>query len=285
MQKQVILDPAQGVVANGVAIFDLSKLIGSVVEKITLNLSGGAFTIAMITYMCIKANGKIIWESSGTRLNLSNLYNGGTSDATKLKIDFMDRKAVTVNARQAGAMDVSSGSGIANLRMEVTIAGATTPALDGFADVSPPVVKGSVAERDEMGIRALIARRHSLTYVAAAAGTFAIPVPHLESSGGGSCFRRIYFYSAQLNAIKTVRDGTTEHELTKLGNEAAQKDNFKTPQTNLVVFDPVQDGQMDGRLWDTRPAAGCRSAQFYGTFAAGETITVETEELIGLGAY
>jgi len=284
MQKQVILDPFQNVANSGVAINDLSKFLGSVLEKITLTM-GGTFTKSMITLIDLKANGKSIWTSSGIRLDASNLYNGGVSDVTVLKIDFMDRKANTVNARQAGAIDLSQGSGIANLRLEVTIAGATSPTLVGFADVSPPVRPGSVEEKDEFGIRPLIARRHALTYVAPAAGEFAIPVPHMESAGGGSAFRRIYIYSAQANKIKTVREGVTEHELTKLQNENAQKDNGKTPQTNLIVFDPVQDGQMTGRIWDTRPSMGCRSAQFYVTFAAGETVTIETEELIGLGAY
>lgn len=284
MQKQVILDPFQNVVNSGVAINDLSKFLGSVLEKLTFTL-GGTFTKSMITLIELKANGKVIWTSSGSRLDASNLYNGGVTDATILKIDFMDKKAVTVNARQAGAIDLSQGSGIANLRLEVTIAGATSPTLTGFADVSPPVRPGTKDEADEAGIRPLIARRHTLTYVAPAAGEFALPIPHMESAGGGSAFRRIYIYSAQCNRIKTVRDGITEHELTKLQNENAQKDCGKTPQTNLVVFDPVQDGQLQGRIWDTRPSMGCRSAQFYATFAAGETVTIETEELIGLGAY
>lgn len=285
MQKQVILDSFQNVVPSGVAICDMNKFLGSVLEKVTLTLGGTAFTRAMITSLVIKANGKIIFETDGTKLEASNVYNGGTTDVTLLKIDFMDRKARTVNAMQAGAIDLSSGSGIAQLRMEVTIAGATAPTLVGVADVSPPVRKDSQAEKDEEGIRPLIARRHRSTYVAGAAGTFALPIPHLDSAGGGSAYRRIYLYAANITAIKTVREGVTEHELTKLQNEALQKDNFKVPQANLVVFDPVQDGQLLGRIWDTRPQMGCRSAQFYATFSAGETITIETEELIGLGAY
>ena len=279
MQKQVILDPFQNVVNSGVAICDLNKFLGSVLEKITLTL-GGTFTRAMITGLVLKANGKIIFETDGTKLEASNVYNGATTDVTLLKIDFMDRKAKTVNAMQAGAIDLSSGSGIASLRMEVTIAGATSPTLVGFADVSPPS-----ADPAESGIRPLIARRHRLSYVAPAAGSFALPIPHLEPAGGGSAYRRIYIYSANCTGIKTVREGISEHELTKAQNEAAQKDNFKVPQANLVVFDPVQDGQLQGRIWDTRPQMGVRSAQFYATFSAGETVTIETEELIGLGAY
>lgn len=285
MQKQVILDPFQNVVATGVAICDMNKFLGSVLEKITLTLGGTALTRSMITLLVIKANGKIIYETTGARLEASNVYNGATTDVTLLKIDFMDRKARTVNAMQAGAIDLSSGSGIASLRMEVTIAGATAPTLVGVADVSPPVVAGSQAAEDEKGIRPLIARRHSLSYVAPAAGTFALPIPHMDPAGGGSAYRRIYLYAANITAIKTVREGIAEHELTKLQNEALQKDNFKVPQANLVVFDPVQDGQLFGRIWDTRPSMGCKSAQFYATFSAGETVTIETEELIGLGAY
>lgn len=279
MNKQVILDGFQNVVASGVAINDMNKLLGSVLEKITLTL-GGTFTKSMMTSIVLKANSKPIFETDGTKLDASNLYNGGTSDVTVLKLDFMDRKAVTANARQAGAIDLSLASGITSLRLEITIAGATSPTLVGFADVSPPS-----ADPAEAGIRDLMARRHRVTAVIGAAGTFPLQIPHLDPAGGGSAYRRIYIYSANCTGFKTVREGTTEHELTKLQNENAQKDNFKTPQANLVVFDPVQDGQLTGRLWDTRPGVGVRSAQFYGTFSAGETITIETEELLGFGAY
>lgn len=280
MNKQIALDPFQGVVASGVAIGDLNKLLGSVLEKLTLNLGGTTFTKSMITKLELKANGKVIYETDGSKLDASNLYNGGTSEATFLKLDFMDRKAITANARQAGAIDLSVGSGITNLRLEVTISGATAPTLVGFADVSPPT-----SDPAEAGIRALILRRHRITYVEGAAGTFALPVPHLDPAGGGSNYRRINIYSANITGIKTQREGITEHELTKAQNESAQKDNFKAPQANLLVFDPVQDGQLQGRTWDTRPGSGVRSAQFYATFSGAETITVETEELLPLAAY
>lgn len=279
MNKQIALDPFQNVVNSGVAISDLNKLLGSVLEKLTLTLEG-TFTKSMITKMELKANAKVIWESDGSKLEASNLYNGGASDVTVLKIDFMDRKAITPNARQAGAIDLSVGSGITTLRFEVTIAGATGPKLVGFADVSPPT-----ADPAEAGIRGLIARRHRVTQVIGAAGTFALLLPHIDPVSGGSNYRRVYIYSANMTALKTVREGVTEHELTKLQNEAAQKDNFKVPQANLVVFDPVQDGQLSGRTWDTRLAVGVRSAIFYGTFSAGETITIETEELLPYTAY
>lgn len=280
MNKQIRLDPFQNVVATGIAIGDLNKLLGSVLEKMTLTLGGTALTRAMITKLELKANGKTIWESDGTKIDLVSQYDQVAADATIVKIDFMARKARTVNAFQAGAIDLSAKSGITSLRMEVTIAGATAPTLVGFADVSPPN-----EDPAEAGIRWLTARRTRATYVVGAAGEFALPIPHLDPAGGGSNYRRIFLFSANCTAIKTMREGVTEHELTKLQNESAQKDNGKTPQTNLVVFDPCQDGQLQGRTWDTRPSSGVRSAQFYATFSAGETITIETEELLPLSAY
>lgn len=278
MNKQIRLDAFQNVANNGVAICDLNKLLGTVLEKLTFVL-GGTFTKAMITVIQLKANGKVIWETSGSRLDLQNLYNGGANDATILKMDFMDRKAVTVNARQAGALDLSAGSGITQLRLEMTIAGATTPTLVGFADVSPPT-----SDPAEANIRYLIRRKHAATYVVGGAGEFALPVPHLDPAGGGSNYSRIFVHCALLTELKTVRDGITEHELTKAQNEAAQKDNFKVPQAGLVVFDPVQTGTLAGNTWDTRKGV-IGSAQFYGRFSGGETVTIETEELLPLSAF
>lgn len=278
MNKQIRLDAFQNVANSGVAINDMNKLLGTVLEKLTLVL-GGTFTKAMITTLLLKANGKVIWETSGSRLDLQNLYNGGATDVTILKLDFMDRRAVTVNARQAGALDLSAGSGITQLRMEVTISGATNPTLVGFADVSPPT-----SDPAEAGIRYLIRRKHQATYVVGGAGEFALPVPHLDPAGGGSNYSRVFLHCANLTELKTVRDGITEHELTKAQNEAAQKDNFKVPQTGLTVFDPVQTGTLMGNTWDTRKGI-VGSAQLYGRFSAGETITIETEELLPLNAF
>ncbi len=281
MNKQPILDPFLNVVASGTAISDMNKFLGSVLEKITLTLGGTAFTKAMITLIQLKANGKVIFETTGANLDAQNLYNtAAVQDATLLKIDFMDRKARTVNAYQAGAMDLSQASGITSLRLEITIAGATAPTLVGFADVSP-----ISEDPTEQGIRFLMARKHRATVSISAAGTFALPIPHLDPAGGGSNYRRVYFMSANMTGLKTVREGVTEHELTKMQNEAEQKDNSKVPQANMVVFDPVQTGQLQGATWDTRPGSKVRSAQFYGTFSAAETITIETDELLPLAAY
>jgi len=279
MNKQIPLDAFMNVQNSGLAYSDMNKFLGSVLEKITFVL-GGTFTKSMITLIELKANNKTIFQTDGSKLDASKLYLGGASDATILTLDLMDRKAVTPNARQAGTLDLSAKSGITQLRLEVTISGATNPTLAAFADLSPPT-----DDPAEAGIRWLILRRHRSTQTIGAAGEFSLQVPHLDPSGGGSNFRRIYIFSSNLTRLKAQREGVTEFDLSKAQLEAAQKDNFRVPQTGMVVFDPVQDGQLQGRTWDTRPSSGVRSAQLYGTFSAGETITIETEELLPLAAY
>lgn len=280
MNRLQVMNPFNNVVASGVANCDLNNLLGTTLECINLSL-GGTFTKAMITLIQLKANGKVIWESDGSKNDSGESFKAyATADATKLSLNFMEPKSKTLNAFQAGAIDLSVESGITNLRLEVTISGATSPTLSGIAELSP-----ALDVESERNIRFLIQRRHRVTMTIGAAGTFALQVPHLDPSGGGSVFKRIYIFSANCTAIKAQREGITEFEVLKAENEWIQKKAGRTPQANLVVFDPVLDGIQSGRVWDTRPANGVRSAQLYGTFSAGETITIETEELLPLNAY
>lgn len=281
MNQLRVCNPFNNVVPSGIANCDLNPLLGTTLECINLSLGGGAFTKAMITLIQLKANGKVVWETTGTNADLLENYKAyATADATKLSINFMEPKAKTINAFQAGAIDLSPDSGISNLRLEVSIAGATSPTLSAIAEVSP-----ALAIPTEQAIRFLLQRRHRNTQTIGAAGTFSLQVPHIEPSGGGSVFKRIAIFSANCTAIKAQREGITEFEVTKAENEWIQKKALRTPQTNLVVFDPVLDGIQAGRVWDTRPANGVRSASLYATFSAGETITIETEELIPLTLY
>lgn len=283
MNKQIILDPFSVVGSAGTTISDMNKFLGTVLEKITLSLAGTALTKAMITSLQLIANGKIIFDTTGTTLESANAYNakaGVPSDPTILKIDFMDRQMRTLNGYQVGALDLSAKSGITSLRLQITIAGATAPILFGFGDVSPPT-----SDPTEANIRWLMCRKHRAFVPIAAAGQFALPIPHFDPAGGGSVFRRLFMYSANMTALKTVREGVAEHEIFKAQNDTSQRDNGKYPQTNLFVFDPVQTGTIQGSTFDTRLSSGIRSAQFLATFSGAENIVIETEELLPFSAY
>jgi hypothetical protein len=281
MNKIQPLNPFSNVVASGIAICDLNNLLGSTLECLNLTLGGTTFTKAMVTLIQLKANGKVIYETDGSKLDAAEAYkNYATLTSTILHMNLMEQKAKTVNAFQSGAIDLSPASGITSLRLEVTSSGATAPTLAGNAELSP-----AIPVRGEEAIRFLIGRKHRVSQTIGAAGTFALQVPHLDPSGGGSVYKRILVYSANATAMKVQREGVTEFDITTTDLAAIQKKAGRSPQSNLMVFDPVLDGVQGGRVWDTRPAAGVRSAQFYGTFSGSETITIETEELLPLGAY
>jgi hypothetical protein len=279
------LQAFQNVVASGVAVCDLGPtLFGSTLENITLVL-GGTFTKSMITSIQLKANGKVIWETTGSALDTINSYKAQPTAATVLMMDFMEVKARTVNGFQSGAMDLSMDSKITQLRLEVTISGATAPTLEGFAEVSP-----AIAIPGEEAIRFLMLRKHRSQVNVPASGEFALPIPHMDPAGGGSVFKRIHLFSTNCTDIRVTREGIDEYKVSKVVLQEQQKRAGRVPQTNHFVYDPILDNIQNGRVWDTtsRPypqGAGVRQAIFFGKFSGAETFWIETEELIHLNDY
>lgn len=279
MAAQIIpLQPFTNVVNSGIAITDLRHLFGYTIERIILNL-GGTFTKAMMTSLQVKANGKVIFDSTGTRTDTRNLYRGITANAAFLTIDFLELRARSVLGLMGGALDTTIG--IKDLRLEVTIAGATSPTLQGWAEVSTPLIGPEF-----VNLRPLIARVHTLTQTIGAAGTFALTVPHLDPNAGGSIFKRIAVFSANMTGGRVERNGIREWELSPAAaNNFNQTEYARAPQANLWMFDFMIDGLMEGRLLDTRPAARTTTAQVFGTFSAGETVGIECEVLEPLDVY
>jgi hypothetical protein len=273
------LQPFTNVVASGIAISDLRHLFGYTIERITLALSGGAFTKAMMTALQLKANGKVIFDSTGSRTDSRMQYRGITASAGFLTIDFMELRARSKLALLGGGLDTTRG--VKDLRLEVTIAGATTPALSGIAEVGLPQ---NTKEFANLG--GLIARVHSVTQTIGAAGTFPITVPHLDPNAGGSIFKRLAIFSANCTGVRVERNGIREFDVqTTALNNFLQTEYQRTPQASLFMVDHVLDGLQEDRVLDTRPIARCTTAGVFGTFSAGETITVEAEVLEPLDVY
>ena len=282
MQRTIILNTPPVVPASGVAVFDLNNLLGTCLETLNIDLGGGSFTKSMITGMVLKGNNKIIWETDGTKHNLAELFKGYLSadDTARICLNFMEQKARTPMAFQAGAIDLSPSSGITNLKLEITIAGATTPTLAGVAEVS--AINTDPAEAN---IRYLFKRRHRAPQSIGAAGKFAVIVPHMDPAGGGSLFQRIGIVTSNYTAVQLMWNGSVQLDLTKAQLEYMQKKAGRMPQAGYMCLDFLLDNIQTNRLFDTTPGGGCQSAQLYLTLSASETITVETEELLPLNAY
>jgi hypothetical protein len=290
MNQTKKLQAFQNVIPTGTAIVDLLPTIGgNTLEAIWLNLGGTTLTKAMLTGWRLKANGKTIRESTGTNTNLRNLYYGITTAATVLLIDFMYAKGRTPNAFQSGALDLSANSGIKQLTLEVDIAGATAPLLTGWAEISPA---GNIAGEER--IRFVMMKTTRATVNIAAAGEFAIAVPHVRPEAGGSVFSNVQLFSANTTNLRIRRQGIDEFDIPVTLLQEAQKRAGRVPQAGHIVFDPCLDNILAGRVWDTtsraptdpvRPGAGVSSAEFLVTVSGAETFVVETEELIYLNDY
>jgi Viral coat protein P2 N-terminal domain len=272
MGNRIRLLPFNNVVATGTATLDMSNLLGFCVERFTLQLGGTAFTKAMITGIQLKANAKVIWDSNGPRRDSAMQYRGVTANAGFLTIDFSEIRSKTELGQSLGALDTTAG--IASLKLEVQIAGATAPTLTGWAEVSRPQIDGAQAP-----FRGLIARVHSSTITIGASGTFSLPVPHL--SDGGSMFKRILFFSANMTALVIKKNGIVIEDSIKALNDYNQVEYKKVPQASLYVFDAIVDDNQSQTL-NTRDA---QTMEVLGTFSAGETITIEVEVLEPLTAF
>jgi hypothetical protein len=274
MGARLKLQQFNNVVAAGIATCDLNNLLGYTIERLVLQLGGGAFTKSMITGIQLKANGKVVYDSSGPRLDSRNQYRGITANAAFLTIDFAEIRAKTELGQNLGCIDTTQG--ISNLKLEITTSGATTPTLAGFAEVNAPQVDPAQAPT-----RGMIAKVHTATLTIGAAGTFSIAVPHLFPQDGGSVFKRIAIFSSNMTAMLMKKSGIVIEDSIKAFNDFNQGEYRKVPQSGLYMVDFIVD-DIQSQVLNTRNA---QTMEVLGTFSAGETITVEAELLEPLGAF
>ncbi|MYM67294.1 hypothetical protein GTP45_10675 [Pseudoduganella sp. FT55W] len=260
--------------ATGLANVDLDGLKGTTIERIVLQLGGTTFTKSMLTGIQLKANGKVIFDTTGARIDTRMQYRGITANANFLTIDFSEIRAKTENGQSIGAIDTTAG--ISSLKLEVQITGATAPTLQGWAEVSPP-------QLDQVNVqtRGLIARVHSASQTIGAAGQFALTVPHFSVSDGGSIFKRIAIFSANMNALLIKKNGVIYEDSTKAMNDYQQNEYRKVPQAGVYMMDFIIDDNQS-QVFNGRDA---QTLEILGTFSAGETIIIESEVLEPVGAF
>lgn len=274
MGARIKLLPFNNVIGTGLATLDLSNLLGYAIERLILNLGGTTFTKAMMTSIQLKANGKVIFDSTGSRVDARNQYRGITANANFLTLDFAEIRSKTELGQNLGAIDTTAG--ITSLKLEIQISGATAPTLQGWAETNRPQIDNAQAPT-----RNLIAKVHNSTVTIGAAGTFSLPVPHIDVSAGGSIYKRIAFFSAAMTGLQIKKNGIVIEDSTKALNDYNQTEYRKVPQASVFVFDPIVDDNQS-QVLNTRDA---QTMEVLGTFSAGETITIEVEVLEPLSAF
>lgn len=263
--------PFANVVVNGTATNQVTP--GRTLENLGLKLAGTSLTKAMLSAIKIKANGKVIIEGTGTQLGAISAYRGETVNAAYLNIPFADYSMQDELSRQVGAFDTSAG--ISNITSEVTIAGATAPALTA-------ILTESAAQKSRQGAALpyapLISKVLAYPFSIGVGGTLPVTVPFGPQNG--AVIKRLHvFHGSYMTGATVKEDGLVVHESLKAENEAEQTRFGRTPQTNCYTLDFVLDGDIKKAL-DTRTA---RSLEWLFSFSQADSGTILVEYLDVLG--
>lgn len=241
------LEPWVNVVATGRATLNSTLVLGNIIERVYLALSGGAFTKAMITALRVKLNGKVTFgDISGTNLDLFQTYQLGNTNAGFLTVDFVEPDSKSMQGEILGAIDTNA-AGVNTFTMEADIAGATTPALDSWAqlrDVDSVSKNNGFNPNLRPLLRAMIST--SITATAAGEQQYGINI----GSGGNSLIKRLAVFSTVLTNVRIKRNSLDIYEFVAPTLASfIQADYGKHPQTNMYIVDWLADGNQS----DTQP--------------------------------
>lgn len=254
--------PFTNVVANGVATVSLP--VGMSFNRIILQL-GGTFTKSMITDIKIRLNGKVIIQNTGSRLDLVNAYRKRGVSATFLLIDFTDPDAKSMTEQFIG--NINTAQGVSSLTMEVTIAGATAPTLDSWAELGPPAPLGIVTKQ--------------IIFSTSFGGAGKFPMKLIDVANRGAIIKRIHFaHGGLIKSLEVKKNGIVIHDdVPTVVNSFYQLDYNKAAQTNLYTFDPCLDNNYSNAI----KTQDMVSLEFNVTTTGADTVTAVVEALDLLG--
>lgn len=273
--KFIKLLPFANAVGNGMNTLDiLGNTRGNTIERIHFQLGGTALTKAMMTKIQLKANaGKLIFDDTGANIDAREQFRGIAADAAFLTLDFAEIRSKTAMGQSLGAIDTTFGIGA--LKAEVTIAGATAPTLQGWAEVSAPQVAP-----EQQGTRGLIAKVITANQpIVGAANKIALAVPGFGDTR--ALVKRVHiFHTGHCTGVEVKKGGITRFEADKPTNEYVQKQFQRTPQANVFTIDFIKDGNQSNVFNSYGD-----SVEFYGTFDAADTLVMVSELLVPLESF
>lgn len=271
--------PAQNVVASGKATINLANLLGYTIEYILLELGGTSFTKSMITDCAIKANAKVIYDDTGSNMDSRMQYRGEAANAAYLVVAFDESRSRTtvaktvstktgvdqnvVDGEKIGCIDTTFG--IQQLTAEITIAGATAPTLNAYAELSPAP---AVDDR----FRGLIGKTLNFTISPAASGTFLFDVPYGRQNG--AIIKRIFLIGSTVTGYEVKKNGITIMKANSVAlNNFIEGREGRVSQSNVVPIDFIKDGNQTAAL----NAYNANTMEYYVTVSGAGNVTVVVE--------
>lgn len=242
MRTTRVLPSFQGVAAGQTATLNLP--IGLTYHAVLLSYAG--VTLAQMTEIRIKGNGRLLFTQSAADLDVTNRFMGLQASAGGLlyipfdRENLITRQGQELTAIGTGApvsMDAGTPQApnpnynptpLSTLQIEIDISGAAAaPALSASAVQSAPRPLGAIL------------KRRRFNYNIAGAGEFEI-----SDLPKGDLINMILIKTVNGNVDKVVleRDNFVAFERTKEQNSFIQTDGVRVPQANWFVIDPTENG-------------------------------------------
>lgn len=231
----------QGVGASQTATLNMP--IGLTYHSLLLSYSG--ITLAQMTEIRLKGNGRLIFTQSAVDLDISNRFLGmQASTAGLLSIPFDREGLITRQGQELTAigtgMPVNTDAGtpqapnplfnptpLNTLQLEIDCAAGSTPVISAKAIQSAPTPLGAMLKR----------RRFNFTV--SGAGEFEI-----SDLPKGDLIDKILIKGSAdvISKVIVERDNFVVFERTKAENNFAQVDGIRVPQASWYVIDPTENG-------------------------------------------
>jgi len=234
------LEPIGNVVPTGPFTLTSRKVLGNVIERVIFELGGGALTKAMITNLVVRLNGKVVLGPiSAANLQTQNTYLTIVNDVARLTIDFTELTSRSIQGQLMGSIDTDA-SGVTDFTIEGTITGATTPTMIAYAQMRSPSSM-SAARGFDPRTKGLIRFLIPTAISESGAGEFQRDLNY--GSKGNSLIKRVFIHSTILTSFRAKRDSLDIFEgVTQALGEFITEENGRLWQTNMFVYDPLQDG-------------------------------------------
>ena len=262
----VVCSPFSNVAANSKATAKWNNLLGYSIDRIILTL-GGTFTKAQMTNIKLQANGKDIFNDTGSRIDSRMQYRGISAAAGFLTLDFSELRARTIIGQGVGAINTVVG-GIRDLSVEIDIGGATNPTLSALAQVSSAAVPA-----DQVKTAGLIGKVLNFNQNFAAAGEFPIEIPYGRQAG--ALIKRLFLFGSTVTAARAKKNGIEIFNRSDALNDFIQGENQRVPQSNIYGLDFIEDGNMS----KAHNAANAQTHEWYVTVNGSGNVGIVAELL------
>lgn len=263
---RVNLPPFQNVSANGIATVEIPRW-NLAINRLTLVLGGTTFTKAMISDIKIKLGARIVYQITGSRLDTINQYKGINVDATHLTLDFTERDAPDIVAKEIATYDL--GVITDKVFIEVTIAGATAPTLAGFAMLTPTSRNPQQPNSGNPYIMKLTQAVVSLN------GAAKWPVSAFQPKG--ALVKRLHLFHTFVTQVEVKKSGIIVFEGLVTDLQFMETEYRKVAQAGHFAVDFVVDNNQSGML----KTADASSLELNVWTSAADTVTL-VQELVDL---